>query len=158
MARRKVSFEEKIDTLRRNIKEQPKSNFVIAFVIFATLFYIVIIKPQDKGAFKKTGEEIKLARMICQTSLEWVLENDDRLKLGKSSLEDFKPDGKHKANFKYISVPRILFYDTGYRGAADSSDLGQRRLYCTYTDPRDGMKYYYAYHLGKWVDKITLIR
>ena len=159
MAYRKMSFGEHAARTWERFKAQPKSNLIFAALIIAAIIYVVVPDKRGKEFHRQVEEEIQLARVICEESLGWVLENRKRLKMGQSDLKNFKLNG-YSFDLEYVDYPEVLFFDTGFRSATvDSSKVPQQDFFCVFSDPRSSSAdFYYDYSKRRWVDKIRFRR
>ncbi len=152
MAYRKRSdtFADKYDDFKNWWDAQPGGSKFLSYIVIGLIVYVTFLNPHDRKFYRDAAKEVQIARYICETSIDWVMLNRKRLKLGHSDLRNFKYDGKNTANFKRMSYPEILFYDTGVRSAI-GDDTNHVQLLCTYKDPRDNSKHYYNYRIRSWV-------
>ncbi len=134
---------------RRVLREQSKFKVFIAFLIVITLLFTLLLKPHGKKYMAEVEEELKVARLICEQSTDWVLENVDRLKLDNNMLETMTGDG-NKIKFKHVKYPRAVLLHDGY-----GHPNAQVEFYCTFRDPStsDGQIFYFDYRTRTWIDK-----
>ena len=132
--------------------DQPKSRIFMAALIIVGIGYVIFGFGYGKDYHDQVNRELELARMICETSEEYVQSNPDRLKMGKADLKNLTYDGE-RIKLKYVKYPKVVFMESGF------SNLNKRKtardVYCFYTDPRDSTaNNYYNYETKTWQNKI----
>ena len=130
---------------------QEESNFklIAAAVVICGILYAALYNPYDDDYLAEVEEELKLSRVICERSTNWVLNHTARLKLNNHVLEQLDVDGK-KIKLEHVKYPQAVLLHDGF-----GHPNAQVELYCTFEDPRGntGKSYYFDYRQRQWIDK-----
>ena len=121
--------------------------------------YVVFGFGYDDDYHQQVEKEKKLAVAICENSANWVFADPNRLKHGKSGLENVRVNGK-LVKLEHVKYPKVLFLDSGIRNITlDGRGATTNDIFCFFKDPRSSSSgYYYNYETRQWVDKARFRR
>ncbi len=131
------------------IQEQSNFKLGVAAIVIIGILYAAVYNPYDEDYLIEVEDELKLARLICENSVDWVLANKERLKLDNNVLEHIKVQDK-KIELEHVKYPRAVLLHDGF-----GHPNAQVEFYCTFEDPRGntGKSFYFDYRQRLWIDK-----
>ncbi len=134
------------------VTEQPNSRLIISVLIIIGAGYVVFGFGYGKEYHEQVNEELELAKMICETSADFIQRNPERLKHGKSELNKLTYNGE-RIKLEHVKYPEIIFLESGFVNLNRTKSA--RDVFCYYSDPRDSSAdYYYNYETKLWQDKV----
>ena len=136
-------------TFLDRLRTEPKSKIIIAAIIILGLLYVLLYNPYDKDYLEAVEKEIPLAQALCESSVDWVLNNSDSLKLDNNTLDHIRVDGE-LVKLKHIKYPKAILLHDGFLHPG-----AQVEFFCTFREPRayGEQSYFYDYRRRIWVDK-----
>ncbi|MEZ5813659.1 MAG: hypothetical protein R3E13_02895 [Alphaproteobacteria bacterium] len=141
---------------RRWFKEQANSKLIIAAAIFLFGLYVFFGFGYSEDYHKQVNAEIKLAKLLCENSLEWIMADPNRLKLGQGDLRHVTVKGR-KIKLEHVKYPKVIYLDSGIRNLKRKKTVTD--LYCVFKDPRSTTReFFYKYDERLWVDKVRFHR
>ncbi len=148
------------DQYKRNTQKWIKGESNLKLAIGGALILFAVYVASGMGYGReyqmKVSEEMLLAKGVCENSLETVLKDPKRLKLGQGDLRDVKVDGK-KVKLKHVRFPKVVFMDSGIHNLTHTKT--SQDIYCVISDPRaTSSKLYYKYNTREWTNKVRFRR
>lgn len=139
-----------MDRIRLWLKAQQKSKLVFGGIILLGTLILALANPYDQDFYIEVGEEIAVARQICEKSRSLALSNEDIWNFRNNKLNNIEINGEIPV-FKHIDYPIVDYRKNSYNLPGQ-----QREIYCYIKDPRGGNEsgypaYYYDLRAGKWL-------
>ncbi len=131
------------------IREESNFKLLVAAAVIGGVSYVVFYNPYDKEYYTEVERELGLARLICENSEEWVLSNEEHLKMDDNTLDRIRVNGQ-LIKLEHVKYPKAVLLHDGFH-----HPNAQIEFYCTFEDPRGntGREFFYDYHRHTRVDK-----
>lgn len=137
------------DDIRRWMKTQSRYRLGLAAFVVIALPVFMLLRPQGSDFRKSATQEIEIAKQICISAFDLIMEDPERLKMSKNVL-DYVPVNGAIPKLKYVQYPKVVFMHNGFARINT-----EQSLYCVFNDPRGTNEfgtetYFYDYMDGTW--------